>query len=227
MSNSGVQFHRSCRYNRPVADRLLHHLHHRSPRRRERRVLIAYLAGDVRNPPNVTMPSVLPPHLIDLVQDALLKSFWKKKALRNFLRRSHISESFLAQLNDDETKREWLDSLFPRLETTERGQALIQQMARFLAEQTTFPDLQNWEDSAAMIRTAKASVLALKDYLARKDEERHNEREVAERRQAAAENRQKMGSIFDRSDQASRKIGWPLQPDWHAGRRICLPRVVL
>ena len=37
----------------------------------------------------------LPPHFIDLVQDALLKSFWTKKALRTFIRRSHISESFL------------------------------------------------------------------------------------------------------------------------------------
>jgi hypothetical protein len=64
------------------------------------------------------------PHFIDLVQDALLKSFWTKRALRNFLRRSHVNETFLSQLAHEETKREWLDRLFARLEETDGGQAL-------------------------------------------------------------------------------------------------------
>jgi len=137
------------------------------------------------------MATVLSPHFIDLVQDALLKSFWTKKALRNFLRRSHIAESFLAQLPYEETKREWLDRLFPKLEESDRGQALIQQMARSLADQATFPDLDNWEDSADKIRAAQAAVAALKDYLNRKDDEREQEKQAAQRRQAAAEERQK------------------------------------
>ena len=62
------------------------------------------------------MASKLSPHFIELVYDALLKSFWRKKALRNFLRRSHVSENFLGQLTDDESKRDWLDRLFRRLE---------------------------------------------------------------------------------------------------------------
>src|SRR6266849_2832221 len=99
------------------------------------------------------MAPVLSPHFIDLVQDALLKSFWTKKALRNFLRRCHIAEKFLSQLSHEETKREWLDQLFPKLEDTDRGQALIQQMARSLADQTTFPDLENWENSTEKIRS--------------------------------------------------------------------------
>jgi hypothetical protein len=93
------------------------------------------------------MASAPPPHFIELVQDALLKSFWTKKALRNFLRRSHIKESVLAQLPPEGTKRDWLDWLFPKLEASDKGHAIIQQMARSLAEQTTFPDLANWEDS--------------------------------------------------------------------------------
>jgi hypothetical protein len=133
----------------------------------------------------------LSPHFIDLVQDALLKSFWKKKALKTFLQRSHVSESFLAQLSGEETKREWLDRLFGKLEVSERGQALIQQMARTLSEQTTFPDLANWEDSAEKIKAANAAVAALRDYLHLKDTERTRERETAERREAAAEIRKK------------------------------------
>lgn len=133
----------------------------------------------------------LSPHFIDLVQDALLKSFWKKKALKIFLQRSHVSENFLAQLSGEETKREWLDRLFGKLEVSERGQALIQQMARTLSEQTAFPDLANWEDSAEKIKAANAAVAALRDYLHLKDTERTRERETAERREAAAEIRKK------------------------------------
>src|SRR5216683_3735846 len=118
------------------------------------------------------MATTLSPHFIELVQDALIKSFWTKKALRNFLRRSHIAESFLSQLSNDEIKRDWLDRLFPKLEGSDRGQALIQKMARSLADQSTFPDLDNWEDSTEKIRAAQAAVTALKGYLNRKDDER-------------------------------------------------------
>ena len=133
----------------------------------------------------------LPPHFLDLVQDALLKSFWTKKALRTFLRRSHVAESFLAQLPPDETKREWLDRLFPKLEASERGQILVQQMARSLADQSTFPDLDNWEDSAQKIRTAQTAVLALRDCLQQKDDEREREKEATRIRELAADERQR------------------------------------
>lgn len=137
------------------------------------------------------MASGLPPHFIELVQDALLKSFWTKKGLRSFLRRSYISESFLAQLSPDETKRDWLDRLFPKLEGTEKGRAVIREMAGSLADQTTFPDLGNSEDSGGKIREAQASVTALKAYLAKKGEERENEKDVASRRKSGEEQRQK------------------------------------
>lgn len=145
----------------------------------------------------------LPPHFIDLVQDALLKSFWKKQSLRNFLRRSHISESFLSQLSDSEMKRDWLDRLFPKLEATEKGQTLIQQMARSLADQSSFPDLTNWEDSSEKIRAAKEAVNALKNYLARKDSDKDEEREVVNRRRASEERRQQ--AIRSKTDLATLK----------------------
>ena len=137
------------------------------------------------------MTQGLPPHFIDLVQDALLKSFWTKRALRNFLRRSHIAESFLAQLPSEETKRDWLDRLFTKLEALEKGGAVIREMARSLADQTAFPDLVNWEDSAEKISAAKTAVGVLKSYLADKDEEQEGEKQAANRRKAGEEQRRK------------------------------------
>jgi hypothetical protein len=136
------------------------------------------------------MTQGLPPHFIDLVQDALLKSFWTKRALRNFLRRSHIAENFLAQLPSDETKKDWLDRLFTKLDALEKGGAVIREMARSLADQATFPDLLNREDSAERTLTAKAAVAALKAYLAKKVEEQEGENQVVRRRKAGEEHRQ-------------------------------------
>jgi hypothetical protein len=148
------------------------------------------------------MAAVLP-HFVDLVQDALLKSFWTKKALKNFLRRCHIAEKFLSGLAHEETKREWLDRLFSKLEETDRGQALIQQIARALADQTTFPDLENWEDSSEKIRSAKIAVEALKNYLNRKDDERDQEKQAERKRQLAEE--QRLRAVRSQTDLAKLK----------------------
>lgn len=160
------------------------------------------------------MPSNLPPHFVELLNDALLKSFWRKKALRIFLRRSHITDSFLATLTDDESKRDWLDRLFPRLEKSERGHALLQTMARSLAEQESFPDLLNWENSAEKIREAKTAVAALKEYLDRKDKEQHDEGEVIQRRHQAEQRREEVvhsqhsfENLRSRLDELCKKLG--------------------
>ena len=71
----------------------------------------------------------IPSQFIDLVRDALLKSFWRKPTLRLFLLRHHVKESFLATWAADETKRELLDRLFPKLEASEAGQKVIKQIA--------------------------------------------------------------------------------------------------
>ena len=63
------------------------------------------------------MPEQLPSHFIDLVQDALLKSFWRKNTLLNFLRRHKIAEGFLATWQETETKRVFVGRLFPKLVT--------------------------------------------------------------------------------------------------------------
>ena len=41
------------------------------------------------------MYSKLNPYFIDIIKDACLKSFWFKRALRNFLSQNHISNSAL------------------------------------------------------------------------------------------------------------------------------------
>jgi hypothetical protein len=117
------------------------------------------------------------PRLIQLTYEAVLKSYWRKNALRSFLRASHVSESFVSSWANDESKRELLDRLFPKLQASDKGKALIIQMARNLSEQTTFPDLRNWEDSDIKIQDAYKAVTDLKRYLKTQDIEIKTERE--------------------------------------------------
>lgn len=131
------------------------------------------------------MSERLPPHFLELVYDAALKSFWTKKGLKRFLRRSHIAESFLAQLSETESKRDWLDRLFPKLEGTDKGQRVIREMATTLAEQTAFPDLDKWENSKAMVEDAKLAVGRLRDYLEKKKAEQQKAAAVRKSREDA------------------------------------------
>jgi hypothetical protein len=62
--------------------------------------------------------AVIPPHYRDLVADAALQSYWRKRALAQFLKRCGVKESFLATLAAEESKRDLLHRLFPRLEET-------------------------------------------------------------------------------------------------------------
>ena len=162
------------------------------------------------------MPEKLPPHFIDLIRDALLKSFWRKPALIAFLRRMRIAEPTLAALRPEETKRVWLDRLFPLLEAHAKGTAVLNNMATALADQTTFPDLARWEDSAQKIKAAEESVVALKAYVSRKKKEVQEEEEAAERRMAGKETQKQvqrshsdLEALRLRLDQLSMQIGTP------------------
>jgi len=81
------------------------------------------------------MKSKLTPYYIDLVYDACLKSFWRKKSLRKFLKRCGISDSFLASWAPDETKRDILDRLFEKLPRTEKGRS---EVGPFFRQQVLF-----------------------------------------------------------------------------------------
>jgi hypothetical protein len=74
------------------------------------------------------------PRLVELTYEAALKSYWRKEALRKFLRASHISENFLATwLGGDASKRDFLDKVFQKLQASDKGKAVIFEMALGLA----------------------------------------------------------------------------------------------
>jgi len=133
------------------------------------------------------MSEKLPPHFLDLVSDALLKSFWRRRALHAFLRRSGIKDSFLATWREEETKRDFLYRVFPALESSLRGPDLLRQMAVNLSEQTDFPDLAGWEDSKLKKDQAIASVSALKRYISKERETAADVKTQAETRKRVAE----------------------------------------
>lgn len=129
------------------------------------------------------MPERLPPHFVELVQDALLKSYWRRKTFRIFLRRAGVSERFLSTWAEDESKRQLLDRLLPALEADEKGPAVIKQLAVHLADQVSFPDLTGWPDEADKLKAAGLAVSSLKSYIARE----HSAAEVEQARQAIRE----------------------------------------
>lgn len=160
------------------------------------------------------MSQELSSHLLDLVQDALLKSFWRRRALLAFLRRHQISENFLAAWDNSETKRDFLARLFPKLEMTQKGSVVIKKMATSLAEQVKFPDLEGWEDSDVKIKAATEAVRVLKAYLNHEKqlaEDLKAQEEIKkiarERREKEITKRQSLEKLSDRLTELSKRIG--------------------
>lgn len=132
------------------------------------------------------------PRLIELTYEATLKSYWRKNALRKFLRASHVSESFVSSWATDESKRELLDRLFLKLQQTDKGKAVIFQMSKNLSEQTTFPDLRDWEDTKEKIQNAHKAVQELKVYLKKQNEEITSEKERKEIQERARKTKERI-----------------------------------
>lgn len=124
------------------------------------------------------MAILVTPYLITLTFEAALKSFWRRDALRKFLRDCQISEGHLSSWPSDEPKRAFLDRTFALLQRGDKGKAAIGNMAIALAEQTSFPDLRNWEDSEVKIAAAKQAVAELKALIRQQDEKVRSEREI-------------------------------------------------
>lgn len=144
------------------------------------------------------MPEKLPSHFVELVQDALLKSYWRRKAFRNVLRRNGVSESFLNSWAEDESKRQLLDRLIPGLERAEKGHIVIKQLAVHLADQSTFPDLMGWSEEKEMLASAKAAVTALKTYIERERSKAEVEAaRLAIREEASRQRAEKVASQQD------------------------------
>ena len=140
------------------------------------------------------------PRLIELTYEAALSSYWRRNALRKFLLASHVKESFLVSWSADESKRDLLDRLFPKLQVTDRGKAVIFRMAKSLSEQSTFPDLRNWEDSEQKIQDAHEAVEELKAYMEQQELEIRSEKEREEARERARVARERIQrSITDKT----------------------------
>jgi hypothetical protein len=114
---------------------------------------------------------------VNLGHEATLKSYWRRKALWRFLRQAGVAESFLATWNESESKRGFLDRLFAKLPNEPRGQELLLSLARDLAQQESFPDLNGWENSDLKLRDAHAAVLALRAALSKINDSVENDRE--------------------------------------------------
>jgi len=140
------------------------------------------------------------PRLIELTYEAALKAYWRKEALRKFLRASQVAESFISSWANEESKREFLDRLFQKLQAVDKGKAVIFQMAKALSEQSTFPDLRNWEDSDEKTQNAHKAVQELKTYLNQQNKEIKNEKERKYCQEKARTERQKIQrSLTDKS----------------------------
>lgn len=134
------------------------------------------------------MRTQLAPHYLDLVGDAALKSYWRRKAFWTFLRRCGVSESFLATWEKDESKRDLLNRLFPKIEANgDAGIRLFNRMADSLIQQTAFPDLEGWEDTEQKKKDATRSVAALKEYRNSQRQEAEQERDRKAARKRAEE----------------------------------------
>ena len=161
------------------------------------------------------MRDQLPPHYLELVAEAALKSYWRRKALWTFLRRCGVSDNFLATWLKDESKRDLLNRLFPTVEATgDAGIRLIHRMADSLIQQTSFPDLEGWEDSEQKKRDAKRAVAALKEYRESQRREVENERDRKAARERAEEIQQEvrlraqdLQKLSDRLTKLSSELG--------------------
>lgn len=109
--------------------------------------------------------------LVLLVYEALLKSFWRKQTLKNFLRNTDISEHIISSWGEGESKREFLDRLFTALSKNQKGKFVLIKWAHELSEQRTFPDLRGWEDSDLKIQQANKAVTELRYYVNKKLDE--------------------------------------------------------
>lgn len=160
------------------------------------------------------MKTRLTPYYIELVYDACLKSFWRKKALSKFLRHCGVSNGFIATWGPDESKRDFLDRLFLKLPKSDRGRQGLLRIAAALMDQRTFPDLQNWEDSAEKIRAAHDTVSRLKLYHDRQqdkiqtEEERQKARDEFQRRQSeVTRSQESLQKLTDRLNELGTRLG--------------------
>jgi hypothetical protein len=160
------------------------------------------------------MKTRLTPYYINLIYEACLKSFWRKKALSNFLRQCGIAQSFISSWGPEESKREFLDRFFAELPKSDSGRSGLLRMARFLMDQESFPDLKDWEDSAQKLKAAYDAVSNLRAYHSRQQNEFQSEeeklklkQEFLKRQQEATRSQQTLQKLSDRLNRLATELG--------------------
>ena len=140
------------------------------------------------------MAEKLASHFIEMTQDACLKAFWRRSALRTFLKQHGISEGRLATWHVDETKREFLRRLFDDLIAISgtSGHQVILGMSRSLAEMRHFPDLEGWADSKEKIVAAKEAIARIKEHVDSLNQQVRAKKESEERQRIAREQREQV-----------------------------------
>jgi hypothetical protein len=135
------------------------------------------------------MAKKLTTHFIDLAQDACLKAFWRRPALRTFLKQHGISDGKLATWHADETKRIFLRRLFDDLIAVKdnKGHMVILGMARSLAEMKHFPDLEGWPDTNEKLANAREAISRIKVQVDALDGQIRDNKEAEERQRRARE----------------------------------------
>lgn len=168
----------------------------------------------VRHAQVLTVKTRLTPHLIGLTHEAALRSFWHKKALSSFLSRSEVPR--LPGWLQDELKRDYLTRVFDMLQRTDKGKGKILHLAQFLAEQSSFPDLEGREDSAEKIAAAERAIEALGSYLSKQDARLTSEKQRQEARKRFRESQaqtrasqQTLESLKDKLRDLASEIGSP------------------
>lgn len=156
----------------------------------------------------------LTPYYVTLVYEACLTSFWRKKALAKFLRQCGIAESFISGWGAEESKRDYLDRLFVELPKNEIGRSALLRMSLFLMDQQSFPDLQNWEDSAQKIKAAHDAVSKLRIFHSKQQEESQTEdqklkakQDFAKRQQEITRSQQTLQKLNDRLNELGKCLG--------------------
>jgi hypothetical protein len=160
------------------------------------------------------MKTRLTPYYVNLIYDACLKSFWRKRALSKFLRQCGVAEAFVSNWGSEESKRDFLDRLFAELPKTDLGRSALVRMGTFLMEQESFPDLEGWEDSGQKLKAAQAAVSKLRTYHSKQNDELQSEEEklkakqrFAERQQEVTRSQQSLQKLNDRLNHLGKELG--------------------
>jgi len=131
---------------------------------------------------------------LEYLQEAVRAAFWRIDALKVFLRRCGVSEKALLNLTKETGKRKFLDELFPRIEAHSKGSQLLAKLQYEILNISEFTDLKKWENATELITEAKNAQAVLRDCVAKKQDERQNEKDKQRRRKDAEERRSREAS---------------------------------